>query len=175
MPRGRRRKIEVPRDTQPRFELGDTAEDIERRGEREERDERERREQEERERQRIERERREDSKKRTEKRPQTDTDTDVKSIQSRQKGQIKSIFLSDSDKEAIMEFIKQHKEHYDKTNDKFKDKKKERKHLPGNYLSTLSRSGLRLNVPDIVSSLRQSQDKQLRRAQNDRPGCFSFL
>ena len=54
MPRSRRRKIEVPRDTQPKFELGDTAEDMERRGrEREERDERERREQEE----RMERER----------------------------------------------------------------------------------------------------------------------
>ena len=44
MPRGRRRKIEVPTgDTQPQFKLGDTAEDIERRSrEREERDERER-------------------------------------------------------------------------------------------------------------------------------------
>ena len=42
MPRARRRKIEVPSDTQPQFELGDTAEDIERRRrEREERDERE--------------------------------------------------------------------------------------------------------------------------------------
>ena len=30
MPRGRRRKIEVLTDTQPQFELGDTAEDIER-------------------------------------------------------------------------------------------------------------------------------------------------
>ena len=40
MPRGRRRKIEVPSDTQPQFELGDTAEDIERRRrEREERGE----------------------------------------------------------------------------------------------------------------------------------------
>ena len=49
MPRGRRGKIEVPRDTQPQFELGDTAEDIERRRmERQERDERERIEQEER-------------------------------------------------------------------------------------------------------------------------------
>ena len=42
MPRGRRRKIEVPTDTQPQFELGDTAADIKRRREREERDERER-------------------------------------------------------------------------------------------------------------------------------------
>ena len=62
MPRGRRTKIEVPRDTQPQFELGDTAEDIERRRrERGERDERERREQEERDRERIERERREEN------------------------------------------------------------------------------------------------------------------
>ena len=43
MPRGRRRKIEVPTDTLPQFKLGDTAEDIERiRREREERDMRER-------------------------------------------------------------------------------------------------------------------------------------
>ena len=44
MRRGRRRKIEVPSgDTQPQFELGDTAENIERRRrEREEREERER-------------------------------------------------------------------------------------------------------------------------------------
>ena len=35
---------------------------------------------------------------------------------------MKSIFLSDSDEEAIVEFIKQHKELYDKTKDKFKDK-----------------------------------------------------
>ena len=53
MPRDRRRKIEVPADTQP--QLGDTAEDIQRRREREERDERERRELEERDRERIER------------------------------------------------------------------------------------------------------------------------
>ena len=55
---------------------------------------------------------------------QTDTDTDVESTQYRQKkGQMKSIFLSDSDEEAIMEFIKLHEEQYDKTNDSFKDKK----------------------------------------------------
>ena len=55
----------------------------------------------------------------------TDTDTDVESSHSRQKkGQIKSIFLSDSDEEAIVEFVKQHEELYDKTNDSFKDKQK---------------------------------------------------
>ena len=51
MPRGKRRKIEVPTDFQPQFELGDAAEDIvRRRREREERQERERQEQEEKER-----------------------------------------------------------------------------------------------------------------------------
>ena len=62
---------------------------------------------------------------RRENRVLTDTDIDAESIQSRQKkGQMKSIFLSDSDEEAIVEFIKQHKELYDKINDSFKDKQK---------------------------------------------------
>ena len=57
---------------------------------------------------------------------QTDTDTDVESTQSRQKkGQMKSIFLSDSE-EAIMKFVKQHEEFYDKTNDSFRDKQKKK-------------------------------------------------
>ena len=65
----------------------------------------------------MERERREESQERGEKRARTDTDIDVESTQSRQKkGQMKSIFLSDSDEQAIMEFVKQHK-----TNDSFKD------------------------------------------------------
>ena len=52
-------------------------------------------------------------------------DTDVESTQSRQKkGQMKSIFLSDLDKEAIVEYVKQHEELDDKTNDSFKDKQK---------------------------------------------------
>ena len=68
---------------------------------------------------------REESPERGEKRMRTDTDTDVESTQSRQKkGQMKSIFLSDSDKEAIVEFVKQHEELYDKTNDSFKNKQK---------------------------------------------------
>ena len=58
IPRGRRRKIEVPTDSQPQFELGDIAEDIERRRrERGLREERDRQEQEERERDMLERER----------------------------------------------------------------------------------------------------------------------
>ena len=57
----------------------------------------------------MERERREESQGRGEKRVRTDTDTDVESTQSRRKkGQMKSIFLSDSDKDAIVEFVKQH-------------------------------------------------------------------
>ena len=73
----------------------------------------------------MERERREESQERGEKIAPTDTDTDVESTQSRQKkGQIKSIFLSDSDKEAIVEFVKQHEKLYDKTNNSFKDKQK---------------------------------------------------
>ena len=72
----------------------------------------------------MERERREESQERGEKRVRTDTDTDVESTQSRQKkGQMKSIFLSDSDEEAIVEFVC-HKELYDKTNNSFKDKQK---------------------------------------------------
>ena len=72
----------------------------------------------------MERER-EESLERGERRVQTDIDTEVESTQSRQKkGQMKSIFLSDSDEEAIMEFVKQHEELYDNTNDNFKNKQK---------------------------------------------------
>ena len=35
---------------------------------------------------------------------------------------MKSIFLSDSDEEANVDFVKQHEELYDKTHTKFKDK-----------------------------------------------------
>ena len=68
---------------------------------------------------------REESPERGEKRVRTYTDTDVESTQSRQKkDQMKSIFLADSDEEAIVEFVKQHEELYDKTNDSFNDKQK---------------------------------------------------
>ena len=67
----------------------------------------------------------EETEERTEKRPRTDTDTDPESTQSRhKKGQMMSIFLSDSDEEAIVDFVKQHKELYDKTHAKFKDKQR---------------------------------------------------
>ena len=40
---------------------------------------------------------------------------------------MKFIFLSDSDEEAIAEFVKQREELYDKTNDSFKDKQKKKR------------------------------------------------
>ena len=65
----------------------------------------------------------EETEERTDNQPRTDRDTDVESTQSRQnKGQMKSIFLSDSDEEAIVEFVKQNVELYDKTHAKFQDK-----------------------------------------------------
>ena len=72
MPRGRRKKIEVPTETQPQFGLGDTAEDIERRRrERGENDERVReKEQDQRDREKIEMVR-EESLERGEKRART--------------------------------------------------------------------------------------------------------
>ena len=104
---------------------------------------------------------------RREKRPQTDTDADPEFTQSRKKGQMKPIFLSDSDEEAIMDFVKQYKNLYDKTHVKFKDKHRkeglwETVTVIGIYLSTLSRSGSRLNEPDMASSHRPSQDKYTR-------------
>ena len=80
------------------------------------------REKEERDRQR---EREMEQEERRERRAQTDTDTDAESTQSRQKkGQMKTILLSDSDEEAIVEFIQQHKQLYDRTNESLKDKQK---------------------------------------------------
>ena len=56
MPGGRRRKIEVPTDSHPQFELGDTVEDIERRRrEGEEGEEKERQEQQKSEKEMLER------------------------------------------------------------------------------------------------------------------------
>ena len=123
--KGQKEKIEVPTDTQPQLELGDTAEDIERRRKREERGKRERREQEERDREGMERKSREENQERAEKRARTDTDTDVESTQSSQKkSQMKSIFPSDSDEEAIVEIVKQHEELYDKTNNRQAEERK---------------------------------------------------
>ena len=45
----------------------------------------------------------------------------INSIQAEER-QMKSIFLSSSDEEAIVELVKKHRELYNKTHDKFKDK-----------------------------------------------------
>ena len=39
-----------------------------------------------------------------------------------QEGHMSNIYLTDSDEEAIVDFVKEHKELYDKTNEHFKDK-----------------------------------------------------
>ena len=90
-------------------------------------------------------------------------DTDVESTQSRQKkGQITSIFLIDSDEEAIVEYVKQHEELFDKSNDSFKDKQK--KEILWEQLAASSYQKLACqdceevvrhsNIPDMASSLR---------------------
>ena len=155
MPRGRRRKIEVPTDTQPQFGLGYTAKDIERR--RRERDERERTEIEERDRERAEGEttevieEAEETEDRRKKRPRIDTEC----MQSKQKkGQMKSIFLRDSDEDDIMDFVKQHDEFFDKTHTKFKDKQRKERLWDTVELSR--------NLP--------SQAKLQQKTPRDRPG-----
>ena len=117
----------------------------------------------------------EETEERGEKRTRTDTDTEC--TQSRQKkGQRKSICLSKSDEEAIMDFMKQHEELFDKIHVKFKDKQRKEglwgtvaasRNLP---VRSLLRSGLRLNIPDIASSHRPSRVKLQPRTPRDRPG-----
>ena len=84
------------------------------------------------------------------------TDTDSDCTQSRQKkGQMKSIFLSDSDEEAMVDLMKQHEELFDKTHAKTSRGKRvsgKQLQLPGIYLSALSRSDSRHNVPDMARS-----------------------
>ena len=132
MPR-HKSKIEVPDDTQStEFQLGDTAADVERRRvEREQREQRERQEREERE--QREREQREIDERdrllreerervlREESEKDTETDTEAASVRSR-KTHISQILLSDSDEEALVEYIKNHPELYDKGHELFKNK-----------------------------------------------------
>ena len=145
MPR-RKRKIEVPDDTQSTdFQLGDTAADVERRRvEREQREQRERQEREEREererqeREQLERQERERIQREIEERDRalreererilreesekdTETDTEAATVRSR-KLHLSQILLSDSDEEALVEYIKNHPELYDKGHELFKNK-----------------------------------------------------
>ena len=130
--KGRRvRKIEVPTDIVPEFELGDTAADIQQR--REEREARER--DEVRQQQQREEARAEESHSQeegvAEKRPRTersDTETEAAggeagaSQSHYKKGHMTNVYLNDSKAEAIVDFVKDHKELYDKTSEHFKDK-----------------------------------------------------
>ena len=75
---------------------------------------------------------------------------------------MKSIFLSDSDKEAIVEFVTQHKELYHKTHTKFKDKQRKERlwetvAASRNLSVNTVKGGSRLNVPDMASLSRRSQ------------------
>ena len=106
-----------------------------------------------------------------EKRPQMDTDTDPECTQCRQKkGQMKSIFLSDSDKEAIVDFVKQHEELYDNTHMKFKDKQGKES------LWEIVAASRNLSVNTVKKwfetqcTRQRRQDKLQSRAPNDRPG-----
>ena len=73
---------------------------------------------------------------------------------------MKSIFLNDSDEEAILEFVKQHEELYDKTNDSFKDK--QRKEI----LSESATSYQELACQDCEEVVRDSTD-QIWQAHSD--------
>ena len=126
----------------------------------------------------------EESQERTEKRPRIDTDTDVESTQSRQKkGQMKSIVLSDSDEKAIVEFVKQHKELYNKTHDKFKDKQRKKglwervaasRHLSVNTIKKWFETQLTRYGKLTQTKSRQAAEKSTKR-QIWLKDSFSFL
>ena len=122
--KGRRvRKIEVPTDSVHKYKLGDTAADIQWRRE-----------------ERETREREGEAQKQGEEKPlarggsgrkackdrQSDTETEAgrgETSQSRyKKGHMTNIYLTGSDEEAIVDFVKDHEELYDKTDEQFKDK-----------------------------------------------------
>ena len=115
---------------------------------------------------------REETGERTEKRPRTDTDTDVESTQSRQKkGQMKYIFLNDSAEEAIVEFVKQHEELYYKTHMKFKDKQSKE--------GLWERLGVSRNLSvNTVKNKFKSQHARygkLTHTKSGKPGCETVL
>ena len=98
-------------------------------------------------------------------------DTDVESTQSRKKKrQIKFIFLSDSDEEAIVKFVKQHEELYDKTKDSFKDKQKKERLWETLATTSIVKKLFETQRTRYSKLTQMKSDKQLRRAQNDRPG-----
>ena len=131
--KGRRvRKIEVFTDSVPEFELGDTAADIQqRKAEREARQREEAQKQREQEARREEEARMEETHSQEEEvaetRPRTErSETEARGeagpSQSRyKKGHMTNIYLTDLDEEAIVDYVKDHEELYDKTNEHFKD------------------------------------------------------
>ena len=85
-------------------------------------------------------------------------------LHSRQKkGHMINIYLTDSDEEAIVDFVKDHGELYDKTNEHFKDKA--RKECPwerfgkSQKLSRCSRAGMS-RKGNIMASPRKSKSGQ---------------
>ena len=133
------RKIEVLTDTPTEFELGDAAADIqwarEGRGQREVEEESQKQ-REEKQREEVVREEtiysaEEGVAKKCARTGRSDTEVDTEAggevgilqLLSRHKnGHVMNIYLTDSDEEAIVDFISDHKELYNKTNDLFKDK-----------------------------------------------------
>ena len=133
--KGRRvRKIINPTDTPTEFELGDMAADIQQR--REEREAREREEEAQKQKEEAMREATTHSAEEgvSEKHERTDrSDTEIntedegearisQSHSRYKKGHMTNIYLTDSDEEVIVDFVKDHEELYDKTNEHFKDK-----------------------------------------------------
>ena len=128
------RKIEVPIETPPEFELGDTVADVQQR--REEREAREREEEAQKQREEARREETTHSAEGgvAEKRARTarsDTEMDREAggevgtshLHSRlKKGHMTNICLTNSDEEAFVDFIKDPEELYDKTDEHFNDK-----------------------------------------------------
>ena len=131
--KGRRvRKIEVPTHSVPEFELGDTAANIKRGreerevSEREEAQQQQQREEETREEESYSQEEGQPEKRHRRERNDTETEAaggEMGPSQSRyKKGHMTNVYLTDFDVEATVNFVKDHKELYDKTSEHFKDK-----------------------------------------------------
>ena len=77
---------------------------------------------------------------------------------------MKTILLRDSDEEAIVEFVTQHEQLFDKTKESFKDKqKKEKLWKEVTATRNLPVKTVKKWLPDIAGPLTQSQAKELRR------------
>ena len=110
------RKAEVPADTPAEFELGDTAADTQMK------EESEQREREEADKQQREKREREEARRSRIERSESEMDTEgereagTSQFQSRcKKGDVTNIYVTDSDEEVNVDFVKDHYELYDKT------------------------------------------------------------